>query len=131
MDGRDAARSLSLGRIAFGVGLLALPERMTSSWVGARQSKQPGTRLLTRALAARDLGLGAATLALATGGSSRALRALLLAGLLADGTDLSATLAERDHLPAVAVPIIVAAAGAGLALGVIALVGDDSAPVPA
>jgi hypothetical protein len=131
MTGRVAARSLSIGRIVFGVGLLVMPERMTGAWVGSRQSKKPGTRLLTRALAARDLGLGAATLAVASGGSTRALRALLLAGLLADGTDLTVTLLERDDVPAVAVPIIAAAAGTGLALGVIALVGDDPGPAPA
>jgi hypothetical protein len=129
VDARAAARTLSLGRIFFGVGLLALPERFTASWVGSRQSKKPGTRLLTRALGARDLGLGAATLAVAASGTGRAFRTLLLAGMIADGTDLTVTVIEREDLPSVALPIIAAAAGSGLALGALALVGDDAPPV--
>jgi hypothetical protein len=126
MNGRDVARTLSLGRIGFGVALMALPERTTEKWIG-RHSRKPIPQLLTRAVGARDLGLGAATLAASGGGP---LAPLLAAGLLADSTDLGATLLEREHLPKLAVPLIAAAAGTGIVLGIVALAAG-SGPDPA
>ena len=129
MNSRHVARTLSLGRIGFGIALMALPERTTELWIG-KQSRKPVPQMFTRAVGARDLGLGAATIAAASGRGP--LRPLLLAALLADSTDLIATLVARDHLPRMAVPVIAGAAGSGIALGVIALAGSDGeAPVPA
>jgi hypothetical protein len=128
MNARTVARMLSLGRIGFGVALMALPEQTTEKWIG-RQSRRPVPQMLTRALGARDLGLGAATFAASGGGT---LTPLLVAGLLADGTDLTATLLEREHLPKLAVPLIAAAAGTGIVMGAVALAaGSGSKPDPA
>ena len=128
MDARDAARSLSIGRLAVGTTLLLAPSLGAGPWVGRMT---PGTRLLARAVGVRDAGLAAAVLA---GLAGRApLRAVLAAGVAADTTDLVATLLERDHLPRMAVPVVVAAAGGGIVAGLVALAGvdDGAAPVPA
>ena len=100
-------------------------------WVG-RPAGRPHGRALSRAVGARDLAIGAGLLTAI--GSGRSAGPWLLAGLIADTADLTATLADRDGLPPTAVPLIGAFAGAGIALGLVALVGEaraDRAPVPA
>ena len=129
MDARTAARLLSLGRIAAGVGLLAAPPLVAGAWTG-RHARKAHARVLSRALGARDLVIGLGALA-ALGGRGAA-TPWLLAGLVADTTDLVVTLAERDDLPDAAVPFIGSAAGAGIVLGLYGLTaGDSRAPVPA
>ena len=127
MNSRHVARTLSLGRIGFGIALMALPERTTELWIG-KQSRKPVPQMFTRAVGARDLGLGAATIAAAS--RRGPLRPLLLAALLADSTDLIATLVARDHLPRTAVPLVVATAGAGIALGALGLAGAGNSDAP-
>jgi hypothetical protein len=107
---RAAARFIGIARVAIGSGLLVAPRLFTPMWVGRRG--------LT--LAARDVGIGAGALA------GRDLRPWLLAGIAADATDLAATVIQRDDLPATAVPLVVATAGAGIVLGAYALTGVDS-----
>jgi hypothetical protein len=122
---------LSIGRLAIGVGLVLAPRRLTGAWLG-KDAARPATKVQTRTTGVRDAGIGAATLMTLSGGGSP--RPLLLAALAADATDLVVTLLEREHLPRVAVPLIVGAAGSGIALGAIALAGSDgdgAAPVPA
>jgi hypothetical protein len=75
--------------------------------------------VLARALGAREIGLGLGLLASLDRG--RPARPWLTAGIIADAADLAATVAARDHLPKMSVPMIVAAAGSGLALGAAAL----------
>jgi hypothetical protein len=128
VDPRDAARSLSIGRLAIGIGLILAPRLSTAMWLGLH-AMSPAAKILTRALGARDAGLGAAVLAQLDGGGDT--RPLLIAGIAADSTDLVATLLARDHLPRLAVPLIVAAAGSGIALGAMALGDSGAAPVPA
>jgi hypothetical protein len=131
VDPREAARTLSLGRVALGAWLFATPRLGTEGWIG-RRAREPGVKVIARGLGARDVGIGAATLA--TLASGRPLRPLLAAALLADTTDLVTTLLTRDHLPRFAAPLLVAAAGSGIALGAVALAGaddDGGAPVPA
>ena len=115
----SAARLISLARVAIGAGLIAAPRLGMPLWVG-RRGVTPAARLFGRALGARDVGIGASILA----GGPR--RPLLAAGILADATDLAATVAERDHLPKSAMPLVIATAGAGIALGAYALAGTDS-----
>jgi hypothetical protein len=110
---------MSIARVAVGAGLVLFPRLATPLWVG-RRGLTPAATLMARALGARDVGIGGSILAGAP------LRPLLAAGIVADGTDLLATLAERDHLPRTAVPLVVATAGAGIAMGAYALAGADS-----
>jgi hypothetical protein len=116
---------LSAGRVALGAALLVTPRLGSGAWIG-RHAGEPAVKVITRALGARDVGIGAATLAALDGDGP--LRPLLAAALLADGTDLVATLLARDHLPRTAVPLLVAAAGTGVALGAVALAGTDGGP---
>jgi hypothetical protein len=94
--------------------MVANPPLVTSGWVG-RDGSRPGGQVITRALGARDAALGAATLAAVRSGQP--LRALVLAGLACDATDLLATHAARDRLPKLAAPMIYALAGGALLVG--------------
>jgi hypothetical protein len=128
MEPRQAARMMSIGRVAIGAALMAAPGLATSTWIGKR-GLTPGADVFARALGARDLGIGVAVLA-ALGGQG-SLRVSLAAGVLADTTDLLATIAQRDGLPVTAVPLLLATAGPGMAIGAYALAGtDDGAPQP-
>jgi hypothetical protein len=103
------------------------PRLGTATWVGRPRRSAPAA-VLGRAVGARDFAIGAG--ALATSGDAQ--RAWLAAGVLCDAVDLVATLIDRDELPDTAVPMIVAAAGAGIALGLVALAGSQGdPPVPA
>src|SRR5215210_5030266 len=55
------ARGLAINRIAFGLGYIAAPERTGKGWVG-KAAEKGGATVLTRALGARDLVLGAGAL---------------------------------------------------------------------
>jgi hypothetical protein len=119
VDPQTAARLLGIARVAIGTGLLVAPRLFTPMWVG-RSGLTPAAKLFTRALGARDVGIGAGAL------SGAPLRPWLIAGIAADATDLLATVSERDHLPGTAVPLVIATAGAGIAIGAYALSGADS-----
>jgi hypothetical protein len=116
---RAAARFVSIARVALGSGLVAAPRLFTPMWVG-RRGLTPAAKVFTRALGARDVGIGAGALA---GGP---MRPWLVAGIAADATDLAATVVQRDDLPGTAVPLLIATAGVGIALGAYALSGADS-----
>ena len=110
---------MSIARVALGSGLVAAPRLFTPMWVG-RRGLTPAAKVFTRALGARDVGIGAGALA---GGP---MRPWLVAGIAADATDLAATVVQRDDLPGTAVPLLIATAGVGIALGAYALSGSDS-----
>jgi hypothetical protein len=122
---------MAIARVAIGAGLIAAPALAMPTWVG-RRGVTPAARLLARAIGARDMAIGIGLLAGMQRGAP--LRAWLAAGMLADATDLVATLVERDELPATAVPLVVATAGVGVAAGAVGILSADSsgrAPVPA
>jgi len=109
---RALATPLALGRIGVGSVLLAAP-KLASGWIG-RDAGRKGTQVMVRALAARDLALGVGTaIALLTGRPAKTWHAV---ALIADGTDLAATLAVRDKLPDSGVNIIIGAAGSAIAV---------------
>jgi hypothetical protein len=126
---RALLTQLSAGRIAMGATLLAAPQIVTGIWLGA-DGRRPAVRVLGRGFGARDLVLGAGTLGAMR--SRQGVRTWVLAGLVADATDLAATLAARDRLPRTSGPLLIALAGGALVVGAAALAsGDDSSPVPA
>ena len=114
MDERRAARCLALGRIALGVGMLVAPRLVGSGWVG-RDAASPGARVLLRALAARDVGLGFGLKASLDRHAPT--RGWLEAGLVADGTDLAATLSAGRDLPLAGRVLVGTLAGGAVALG--------------
>jgi hypothetical protein len=114
MDARELATTQALGRLGIGVAMLAAPERMTVPWVGAAGARR-GTRVLTRALGAREIALGI--------GQARAVRAgfgvrpWLVGGVIADAVDLVATSRSRGDLPLLGVIGVGAIAASSTALG--------------
>jgi hypothetical protein len=84
--------------------------------------------MLGRAFGARDAVLGAGTLGAIRGGQP--LRPWLLAGLVADATDLLSTHLARRHLPRASAPLIYALAGGALVAGAANLASGDDSPQP-
>ena len=120
---------MSIGRVVLGAQLLVAPGLVAPLWLG-RRGKTPAARLLLRALGARDLGIGIGVLAALRSGA--ALQPWLVAGILADATDLAATLNERDELPGTAAPLVGPLAAGGVVAGLYGLLGSAGrAPVPA
>jgi hypothetical protein len=113
------ARALGLARIAFGLGLIAQPERLTTSWIGRDAKGGAGAQVAVRGLGARDLVLGAG--ATISDGSDR--QRWLAAGMVGDAADLTATLAAGRALPMRGRVLVGVLAGAGLAMGGAALAG--------
>ena len=114
MDARELATAQGLGRLGIGMAMLAAPERMIVPWVGAA-GRRHGTRVLTRALGAREVALGL--------GQARAVRAgfgvrpWLVGGVIADAVDLVATSRSREDLPLLGVVGVGAIAAGSTALG--------------
>lgn len=115
MDDRALARQLAVGRIAAGVGLLAVPGLVGGVWLGRATASRPGVRVILRALGVRDVVIG---LGLKTALDRDApTRGWLEGGLAADGVDAAATLLAGDDLPASGRLLVGALASSGVALG--------------
>jgi hypothetical protein len=113
---------MSVARVAIGAALISVPPLATDMWLGRKGMTAPA-RLLSRALGSRDLAIGAGALWSLAGRSP--LHPWLVAGVVADGTDLVATLLHRKDLPDTAVPLVIATAGAGVAMGAYGLSAGD------
>ena len=102
------------GRMAFGAAFLVAPGLATRGWVGG-DAMRPGTRVITRALGARDLALGLGIVIAIDRGAP--VRGWLEASALSDGVDFLATLLGRRDLPAAgrAAVMAIAVASAGVA----------------
>ena len=109
MDARTAARLLALGRIGMGAALLAAPERITRTWLGA-DGGTAGASVMGNVIGVRDLALGLGQLR----GDARP---WVLAGVACDLVDGVVTLRSREHLPAFGVAATAAMAFAGAAAG--------------
>jgi len=115
---RTTTAAFAIGRIAFGVGLLAAPERVAGGWLGKDAASGPA-KIAIRGLGARDIALSLGML-LSLDDTDR-LAPWLAVTIGSDLTDLTATLAvPGDSLPdnarwgTVALAGAAAAAGAGL-----------------
>ena len=106
----QATFPFALGRIAFGAGLLAAPERVAAGWLPG-DAGRPGTRVAVRGLGARDVALAAGVVA------AKRKRPWLVACLACDLADIAATLAAGDALPARARWGTVALAGSAAIAG--------------
>jgi hypothetical protein len=117
------AGGLAVNRIAFGVGYIAAPERTGGGWVGTVAGRG-GATVLTRALGARDLVLGAGALWAMRRGSESA-RPWFAAHAVADATDLAATVAAKDSLPRSGFRFALAMAGISTAIAVLGATSAD------
>jgi hypothetical protein len=115
---RSTTAAFAIGRIAFGLGLIAAPERVAGSWIGKDAARGP-VKIAIRGLGARDIALSIGMLA--TLDDADRLAPWLAVTIGSDLADLSATLAApADSLPdnarwgTVALAGAAAAAGAGL-----------------
>lgn len=104
---RNLVRALAIGRIAFGAAMLLKPEEAVRGWIGARPSAYGGTQAVTRGFGARDLSLGAGTLAALLSGKDA--RDWVVAGAFGDVADLLATL-TADDIPVAGRVIVLAMA---------------------
>jgi hypothetical protein len=118
MNARALARLMAASRVAIGAGFVVAPRLAMRSWIG-RDADRPTNMLLTRAFGARDLVLGVGPLLSLR--NRDALRPWLAAGVVADTTDLFATLAARGEIPPASRAMVVSVAGGAVALGVLVL----------
>ncbi|HEX8083810.1 MAG TPA: hypothetical protein VF529_05930 [Solirubrobacteraceae bacterium] len=114
MNPRDAARALAFGRIAFGAAAVLAPRLAAGGWVGA-DGRTSGATVLTRALGARDVLMGA--MVLHTIDNPEVAPRWLSATAACDAVDLAATAATRDDLPTAKATMGMLVAGTGAAAG--------------
>jgi hypothetical protein len=89
---------VALGRLVFGVGLIAAPARVASGWLGD-DAARPAAQVAIRGLGARDIALSAGTLTAL--GDNAQLRRWVLAAAAGDLSDVAIALATpSDALPA-------------------------------
>lgn len=114
MRRNDVIRGLAVLRAGVGAGLVVAPGLAGRIWVGEDAAGR-GTRVLARALGARDLVLGTTALRSLADQDEVAAARLTQLGVLADGADLMATLVAGRHLTGHrrwSMPLIAAAVGA-------------------
>ena len=110
-------------RIAYGLGLVAFPERLTRTWLGPAGERGP-TKVGVRGLGARESLLHIGALAAALRGAP--LRPWLAASIAGDLVDIASTAAARDEVPKVApVATLVVAGGSAAISAVLAATVDD------
>jgi hypothetical protein len=94
---RTALIAFAAGRIAFGVGLMAVPDKVAGGWLGS-DAQRPATKIAIRGLGARDVALSLGML-LCMDDADR-LAPWLAVTIGSDLTDMAATLAApSDALP--------------------------------
>lgn len=106
-------RGLAAGRIAFGALMLLMPEEAMRGWIGRRAAALGGTQAVTRGFGARDLSLGAGTLAALMSGKDA--RHWVLAAAVGDVGDFAAT-ATADDIPLAGRLLVLGMAGVAIAV---------------
>jgi len=90
---------IAVGRVGLGAGALVAPRPLLAMWVGETAAAGPAAQVFGRALAGRDLALGALALRAVVAGRPKAARAATALGAFADGVDMVATLRAWPELP--------------------------------
>ena len=109
MGAVGVARAVSAGRLAIGVAMMAVPSKVMAGWVGAAESQRPAMDLITRSFGAREVLLG--FLGVHVAGTPGVGKRTIGAISLLDLTDLAVTVAHRDKLPKMALPMMAGVAG--------------------
>ncbi len=123
MNARTLVKIVSVGRMLFGAAMLVRPEDAVRGWIGERAASKGGTQAVTQAFGARDLVLGAGTLAALGSGDAKD---WVFAGVFSDVVDLGATLTGEDLPLSGRVFVAVLAGGALAAGGAYLATGDDA-----
>ena len=118
---RILAAVISLGRFLIGAIFIANPKIMDQAWIG-KQAKLPGPQLLSRAVGARDLTLGAGGLQAVVRNDGSA-QQWLAAAAMCDAVDFGATYTAGRGIPRSARTTVLGIAAAGAVLSAIAAVG--------
>src|SRR3954453_3562286 len=117
MDIEKLTRGLSFNRISFGAGLILTPQLYARSWVGSRAAGKDATKVLARALGARDLALGAGGLLALRDGDTERARRWFAAQAVSDAVDFIATVPARGlPLPARVFVAVMAGGSTAIAL---------------
>ncbi|HEU0019599.1 MAG TPA: hypothetical protein VFQ14_04840 [Thermoleophilaceae bacterium] len=97
-DPAKLASLFAVGRLAFGAGLMAVPDKVAGGWIG-EDARRPAVKIAVRGLGARDIALSAG--ALATRDDPARLAGWVAAAIGCDLADMAITLATpADALPA-------------------------------
>jgi hypothetical protein len=128
MDVEKLARGLALNRISFGVGLILRPRLYARSWVGSDAADEDATKVLARALGARDLALGAGGLLALRAGGVESARRWFAAQAVTDAVDFLATVPARGvPLPARMLVAVMAGGSTAVAVAYVRSVGKAQA----
>jgi len=124
---RVLAGALAVNRTLFGVNYLLRPSSAGDSWIG-RAARLPGTQVMVRSQAARDVALGVGALSALSRHRDGEARAWMAAHALSDGVDTAATWAARKQLPARRARMALAIAGASTLVAAIGAAGLHASP---
>jgi hypothetical protein len=108
MDPKQLAQGTAIGRIAFGIGFITMPGWTGRIWIGS-DSHRPAVKVLTQAIGARDLLMGAGTLMAMRRG--RRARGWLEAISVTDVVDFTCGLLAGDRIPKASRAAVLALAG--------------------
>lgn len=114
MSPRQGARTLAIGRAAFGAALLIVPGKVAKGWLG-EHAERPAVQALARSIGIRDLVLG--MIALHTVDHPDVGPRWLATCAVVDSVDLVATVAARSDLPKAGVAGTALVAGGAAAAG--------------
>ena len=109
MDARKVGIAVGATRVAFGAGMLLSPPRFTRSWTGPGASRRQ-SRVLGRALGARELVIGAGGLLAARSGDAGEMRRWFGLGAVPEALDVAITLTDGPRTPSRLMGALMAAA---------------------
>lgn len=122
LDSRKLTLAFATGRGLFGVGLVAVPERLASGWIPDDHSR-PQTQMIVRGIGGRDIALAGGTVRAVL--SEEDTRPWLLAAVASDTSDILASLLAGDALPGGAKKGTLALAGVAVGCGVALAVAES------
>jgi hypothetical protein len=114
----DLLQILALGRIGFGLALMAAPSATAIGYLG-RESSRPSVRLVNRLFGARDVAVG--SMLLLARDDKRALKQALAVGVACDAWDAVAVSSTPGGVPKWSKPLMLGVALTWATLGSVAL----------
>src|SRR5947209_19680235 len=122
MNPRQLAQGVGIARIAFGIGFITMPGWTGRIWIGS-DSHRPAVKVLTQAIGARDVLMGAGTLMAMRRG--RRARGWLEAISATDVIDFTCGLLAGERIPKASRAAVLVLAGGSAAQAAVAARGVD------